>query len=213
MSLKFYHWPMSRGVTVHWMLEELGVPYETVLLDLRKQEHKTPEFLAINPMGKVPALEHDGAVITEVAAICCYLAEVFPQAGLAVPPGDPARGPYLKWLFFAAGCVEPALVDRLLARPEGPSGALGYGSLEAVLGAITRQLHDSGGPNLLGDRFTAADLLLSSLLRWATAMKILPEAPEIEAWLTRVEARPALQSSIRKNLEAMPQDEPVSEGS
>lgn len=208
MSLKFYHWPMSRAAMVHWMLEELGVPYEVILLDLRKQEHKTPEFLAINPMGKVPAVEHDGAVITESAAICCYLADLFPQAGLAVPPGDPQRGPYLRWLFFAAGCLEPAFVDRLLQRPEGPYGALGYGSLDAVLGAITRQLRDSGGPNLLGDRFTAADLLVSAQLRWARTMSILPEVPEIEAWLTRVEQRPALQSSIRKNMEWMPNSAP-----
>ena len=207
MSLKFYHWPMSRAAMVHWMLEELGVPYEVVLLDLHKQEHKTPEFLAINPMGKVPVVEHDGAVITESAAICCYLADLFPQAGLAVPPGDPQRGPYLRWLFFAAGCLEPAFVDRLLQRPEGPSG-LGYGSLDAVLGAIARQLRDSGGPNLLGDRFTAADLLVSAQLRWARTMSILPEVPEIEAWLTRVEQRPALQSSIRKNMEWMPNSAP-----
>ena len=112
----FYHNPMSRGRIAHWMLEESGAPYDVKILSFEKGEHKAPEYLAINPMGKVPAIVHRGTVVTEAAAICAYLADAFPQNDLAPALDDPARGTYYRWLFFGAGCIEPALVDRLFAR-------------------------------------------------------------------------------------------------
>ena len=116
-TIVFYTNPMSRGRIVHWMLEEIGAPYRTELLSFDKNEHKTPAFLAINPMGKVPTIVHRGVVVTEAAAICTYLADAFPKAGLAPAFDDPARGTYLRWMFFGAGCIEPAIIDRMLERP------------------------------------------------------------------------------------------------
>ena len=113
----FYSNPMSRGGIVHWMLEELGAPYRYEVVDLEKGEQKTPRFLAINPMGKVPAIVHRGTVVTECAAICAYLADAFPAAKLAPPTDSPARGSYYRWLFFAAACVDAAVVDRAMQRP------------------------------------------------------------------------------------------------
>src|SRR5262245_27703651 len=117
-SIVFYHSPLSRGRIVHWMLEEVGAPYEVKLVRMDQKEHKKPEFLAVNPMGKLPAIVHRGVVVTEAAAICTYLADAFPQAGLAPQPTDSKRGTYLRWLFFGAGCLEPALIDRMFSRPQ-----------------------------------------------------------------------------------------------
>src|SRR5215471_8917490 len=111
-EIVFYSNPMSRGRIVHWMLEEIGAPYRFEVVNLEQGEHKKPAFLAVNPMGKVPALVHRGVVITEAAAMCAYLADAFPQAKLAPPTDSPARGTYYRWLFFGAGCVEPAMIDR-----------------------------------------------------------------------------------------------------
>ncbi len=174
------------------MLEELGEPYRLHLVDLKKNEQKSPAHLAINPMGKVPALDHDGVIITEGAAICCYLADAFPKAGLAAPIGDRRRGPYLKWLFFGPGCLEPAIVDRMLKREPGPQNALGYGSFETTLdvvaGAVAR------GPFLDGDRFTAADIVLGSTVRFGMGMtKIVPERPEFLRYVRALDQRPAWQ--------------------
>lgn len=165
-EIVFYHNPKSRAQMVHWMLEELGgVPYRTVLIDMEKQEHKTPEFLAINPMGKLPTLVHDGIVITETAAIITYLADTFPQAGLAPLPGDPRRGTYLRWLFFGAGCFEPALIDTVFQRPPVErKGALGYGSYEDTINALKKML--APGPYILGEQFSAADVYVGSGLSW-----------------------------------------------
>ena len=118
----FYHNPMSRGRIVHWMLEEAGAAYDVKLLDFEKREHKTPEFLAVNPMGKIPTIVHRGVVVTETPAILAYLADAFPGAGLAPRSDDPARGPYFRWLFFGASCIEPALIDRMLSRPVEKEG-------------------------------------------------------------------------------------------
>jgi glutathione S-transferase len=118
-EIVFHHNPMSRGRIVHWMLEEVGAPYRIVLHSFDRREHKTPAYLAINPMGKIPAIEHRGIVVTEAAAICAYLADAVPAAGLAPAVDDPARGPYLRWMFFGAGCLEAALVDRMLETRAG----------------------------------------------------------------------------------------------
>jgi glutathione S-transferase len=192
-QLTLYHAAPSRSSVVRWMLEELGEPYEVRLLNLAKGEHRQPAYLAVNPMGKVPALGHGDAVVTEVAAICCYLADEFPQARLNVPVGDPRRGPYLKWLFFAPGCVEPAVAERAFPRKEpAPRSTLGFGDFDTVmdvLGQATAAAH----PYLMGERFTAADVVIGSQLRWGMMFRLVPQRPEFVAYVGRLEERPALQ--------------------
>ena len=132
--LTLYHAIPSRSSIARWMLEEVGEPYDVHLLSLQAGENLKPAYLAVNPMGKVPALDHDGVVITEAAAICTYLADAFPKAGLNVPVGDKRRGLYLKWLFFGPSCVEPAVTDRAFPRKEeARRGMLGYGDYDTVL--------------------------------------------------------------------------------
>ena len=189
-ELVLYHNPMSRGRIVHWMLEEVGVPYRIELLDFEKRQHKTPEYLAINPMGKIPTLVHRGTVVTEAAAICAYLADAFPAAGLAPAPSDPARGTYLRWLFFGAGCLEPAITDRMLSRPaaERPS-AVGYGTYDAVIAALEKAI--APGPYLLGERFSAADVYIASGIGWGMMAKAIDPTPTFGAYVARATARPA----------------------
>ncbi len=190
-ALVLYHAAPSRSSIVRWLLEEIGEPYEIRLLRLSAGEHKRPEYLALNPMGKVPTLVHDGVVITETAAICCYLADAFPKAGLSVPIGDPRRGPYLKWLFFGPSCVEPAMIDRMFERPDAPSGPAGWGGYDIVLDVLSQGVQP--GPYLLGEQFTAADVVIGAGLRWGMAFKGLPERPEYVAYANRLSERPALQ--------------------
>jgi glutathione S-transferase len=189
-SLVLYTNPMSRGRIARWMLEEIAHPYETVVLEYGTTM-KAPDFLAINPMGKVPAITHCGVVVTEAAAICAYLADAFQDAGLAPPPGNPRRGPYYRWLFFGAGPVEAAATGKalgLLAPPE--KGAMaGYGSYEAVLGALETAVRD--GPYLCGEQFTAADLYLGSQIGWGMQFGTLEKRPALEDYWIRVSDRPA----------------------
>jgi glutathione S-transferase len=189
-DITFYHNPMSRGRIVRWMLEEVGAPYETKILALDKREHKSPEYLAINPMGKIPAIIHNGVVVTETAAICAYLADAFPQAGLAPALNDSARGTYYRWLFFAAGCLEPALVDKMFARPapERP-GTIGYGSYDDVLMAVEKAI--APGPWVLGQRFSAADVYLGSQIGWGMFTKSLEPRPAFQQYFERCSQRPA----------------------
>jgi glutathione S-transferase len=196
-GIVFYHAPRTRSSVVHWMLEELGCPYRVERLSLERGEHKQPDYLAINPMGKVPAIVHDGVVVTEVAAICCHLADAFPQAGLAVPIGDRRRGSYLRWLFFAPGCLEPAITDRMLKREPGPSRMLGYGDFETTLGTLRTALVP--GPYLLGDRFTTVDIVLGAGVRWARMAQAVSEDRAIDAYIARLEARPALQRATERD--------------
>jgi glutathione S-transferase len=198
-AITLYHAAPSRGSIVHWMLEEVGAPFRIELLDLSKGQQKEPRYLAINPMGKVPAISHRRVVVTEVAAICCYLADAFPQAGLAVPIGDPRRGPYLKWLFFGPGCLEPAMADRMFKREPAPARALGYGDYDTTLDVVTRAV--APGPYLLDDRFTAADIVIGSTLRWGIMVGAVPERPEIVAYTNRLAERPALQRTQAKDAE------------
>lgn len=187
----FYHNPQSRATTVHWMLEEAGAPYETHFISLKNNEQREPAFLAVNPMGKVPAIVHKGVVITESAAICCYLADEFPQHHLAPAIGDPQRGPYLRWMFFTPSCLEIACIDRAMKREPGSRAMSPYGDYEAVMQVTARALEH--GPYLLGDRFTAADVVLGSLLRWTMKFQITPELPEFVSYVERLDARPAYQ--------------------
>ena len=193
----FHHAPMSRSNIVHWMFEELGVPYELDLLSLERGDHKKPAYLAINPMGKVPAITHQGVTITEAAAICAYLADEFPAAKLAVPIGVPRRGLYLKWLFFGPSCLEQAIIDRIHDRPPAPSRASSYGEYDTVMETLAQAV--AKGPYLLGEHFTAADVVIGSGLQWGTFMKAVPERPEFTAYMERLRARPAAQRSFAKN--------------
>ena len=188
--LTFYTNPQSRGRIVRWMLEEVGVPYDTVLLDYGTTM-KAPEYLAINPMGKVPAIRHGDAVVTEVAAICAYLADAFPQAGLAPAPGSRLRGPYYRWLFFAAGPVEAAVSNQALGFvvPPGRERMMGYGSYAEVMRALEGAV--SQGDYLLGDTFSAADVYLGSHLGFGMQFGTIEKRPAFEAYWTRLAARPA----------------------
>lgn len=189
-ELVFYTNPMSRGRIVHWLLEELGVPYETHILSLEKGEHKKPEYLALNPMGKVPTIVHRGVVVTETPAICMYLADAFPQAGLAPALGDAQRGTYLRWFFFAAGCFEPALVDKMLNRPPVErKTALGYGSYEDTMHALETAV--SPGPFVLGSRFSAVDVYIASQIGWGLFVKSLEPRPWMLNYLKHTGERPA----------------------
>jgi glutathione S-transferase len=189
-ELVFYTNPMSRGRIVRWMLEELGQPYRTEILDYGTTM-KAPAYLAINPMGKVPALRHGDTVVTEGAAICCYLADAFPDAGLAPPPGDRERGPYYRWLFFAAGPLEAAATNKGLGVevPADRKAMVGYGSLAEVMAALEGALAE--GPYLLGSRFTAADVYVGSHIGWGMQFGTLEKRPAFERYAQRVNARPA----------------------
>ncbi|MDF3062850.1 MAG: Glutathione S-transferase [Microvirga sp.] len=199
-DLVLYHIAPSRSSIVHWMLEEIGEPYEIRLLSMNRGENREPAYLAVNPMGKVPAITHKAVVITEAAAICLYLADTFPKAGLTVPIGDPRRGPFLKWLFFSPSCIEPAIMDRAFKRTEeAPRGTLGYGDFETTMDVVAKAVEP--GPYLLGEQFTAADVVVGSTLRWGTMFKLIPERPEFTAYIDRLAERPALQRSETKDEE------------
>jgi len=196
-EIVFYHNPRSRAQMVHWMLEEAGAPYRIVLIDLEKGEHKTPAFLALNPMGKLPTIVHRGVVVTETAAIIAYLADTFPAAELAPPPGDAARGTYYRWLFFGAGCIEPAVLDKLMKRPEiERKGAAGWGSYDDVVATLKKAL--VGGPYLLGDKFSAADVYIGSEIRFAMTFGApgLKGEKVFDDYIARLSVRPAAQRTI-----------------
>ncbi|MET0157348.1 MAG: glutathione S-transferase family protein [Methyloceanibacter sp.] len=194
-NLTLYHASPSRSSIARWMLEEIGEPYDLHVLSLAKGEQRAPDYLAVNPMGKVPALKHGDTVITEAAAICTYLADEFPQARLNVPVGDPRRGTYLRWLFFAPSCIEPAITDRAFPRKEEPRrGMLGYGDFDTVMAVVAEAVEP--GPYLMGEQFTAADVVLGSTLRWGMMFGVLPKRPEFVAYVGRLEQRPALKRAI-----------------
>jgi glutathione S-transferase len=196
-EITFYHNPMSRGRIAHWMLEEVGAPYTVQLIDFEKQENKSPQFLAINPMGKLPTIVHRKTVITEAAAVCAYLADAFPAAKLAPALDDPARGTYYRWLFFGAGCVEPAIMDRMLSRPSGRSASLGYGSYEDTLNALEQAV--GNGEYILGDRFSAADVYVSSQIGWGMMTKGIEARPAFQAYVERTNQRPAVKRITEQN--------------
>jgi glutathione S-transferase len=197
-DLTLYHIAPSRSSTVLWMLEEVGEPYDIHLLSMKKGTNREPAYLAINPMGKVPALRHGETIITESAAICCYLADEFPGAGLNVPIGDRQRGPYLKWLFFGPGVLEAAIMDRSFPRAgDAPRAALGYGDFDTTVEVIARAV--APGPFLMGEKFTAADVVVGSALRWATAFKLIPERKEFVDYIARLTGRPAAKRATAKD--------------
>ena len=189
-EMVLYYNPMSRARIVHWMLEEVGAPYRLELLSLEKGEHKKPAYLAVNPMGKIPAIVHRNTVITECAAICTYLADAFPASRLAPANEEPARGTYLRWIFFGVGCVEPATTDRMLGRsaPERTS-LVGYGTYSDTLSGLEKAL--TPGPYILGDRFSAADILIGSQIGYGMMTKALEPRLIFQTYHARLTERPA----------------------
>ena len=199
-ALTLYHAAPSRSSVTHWMLEEIGEPYDIHLLHLSQGDNLKPDYLAINPMGKVPALKHRDTVITELAAICTYLADEIPEKKLNVPVGTPKRGVYLKWLFFGPGCLEPAVIDRAAPRKEEARRAmLGYGDFDTTMNVLAKAIEK--GPWLMGDQFTAADVLIGSNIRWGMIFKMIPERKEFTEYVARIVARPAAQRAEAKDKE------------
>ncbi len=193
--MKLYWAPRSRSFTALWLMEETGQPYERVLTDIATGAQKTPEYLAINPMGKVPALADGDATLAEAAAICAYVAERYPEAKLAPPVGDIRRAKYLYWLFFSPGCIEPAIVQ-LATKIEMNPVAAGWGEAQRVFDVLDAAL--TKGPWILGDTFSAADIVIGSGLNFAVRMfKMVPPRPSFDAYLDRCAARPAFQRAER----------------
>jgi glutathione S-transferase len=186
----FYHSPQSRSAGTLVLLEELGADYELHVLNLKKGEQRGAAYLAVNPMGKVPAIVHDGALVTEQGAVYAYLADLYPEAGITPAIGDPLRGPYLRWLFYYGSSFEPALIDKSLKREPAPASTSPYGDYETMLKTLNDQL--ATGPFLLGERFTAADVLWGTALRWTTMFKLVPETPVVTGYIARVTSRPAV---------------------
>lgn len=193
-KVTFYYNPMSRARSIHWMLEEVGAPYEVKLIDLRKGEQKTPAFLAKNPMGKLPVIEHRGVVVTEGTAIAAYLADAFPQAGLAPDVNDPARGTYYRWLFFAPSVFEPATLDQKFPRATTPPPSfIGHGDFESVLNSVEHAIRDGF---LLKNRFTTADLALASQLGYALMTEMIPARASFKAYVNLCQDRPAFRRHL-----------------
>jgi len=202
-DLVFYTNPMSRGRIVRWMLEEVGIPYETVVVDYAAMG--APDYRAVNPMAKVPAIRHGDTTVTECAAICCYLAEVFPEAGLTPPPGTVERGAFLRWMFFGAGPVEAAVTNLSFGWAAGTpqeEARLGYGSSARVLDTLEALV--AAGPYLLGERFSAVDVYLGSQIAWGLQFGTMEARPGFEDYVGRVMSRPAAQSASARDDALMP---------
>ena len=192
--LIFYTNPQSRGRIVRWMLEEVACDYETVVLDYGTTM-KAPDYLAVNPMGKVPAIRHGDTVVTEAAAICAYLADAFPDAGLAPPPGNPRRGPYYRWLFFAAGPVEAVVTGKALGllAPSDRKAMAGYGSYEDVLATLEQAVCCE--EFLCGEQFTAADLYVGSQLAFGMQFGMIEKRSAFETYVGRITDRAAARKA------------------
>jgi glutathione S-transferase len=190
-NIVFFHSPNTRSTGTRILLEELGAPHELRVVNMKAGEQRKPAFLAVNPMGKVPAILHRGELVTEQPAIYLYLADLFPRAGLAPATDDRLRGPYLRWMVYYGSSFEPAVVDRALKREPGTPAMSPYGDYDTMLKTITDQL--AKGPYLLGDRITAADILWGTALTWTTMFKLVPELPVIKDYTARINARPAVQ--------------------
>ena len=201
-ALTLYHNPQSRSSSARILLEALGVPYDVKLVDFASGQNRTPEFLALNPLGKLPTLTHGDAVVTEQVAITIYLADRFPAAGLAPAFDDPLRGPYLRWLAFYGACFEPALMDHAFKRTELDPSTSPYRDYDTVIATLVAQIER--GTYLLGERFTAADILWGTALRWTTGFGIVPKLPAITAYIERVGAHPAFARAAERDAELQP---------
>lgn len=194
-----FYAPHTRATGALCLMEELGVPYDLKVLNTKAGEQRRPEYLAVNPMGKVPAVLHDGALVTEQPAVYLYLADLYPEKKLAPALGDARRGPYLRWMVYYGSSFEPALVDRAQKHPPAPPSMCPYGDFDTMLKTLTDQLRK--GPWMLGEHFTAADVLWGVALKWTVGFGMVPETPEIKAYVERVYARPAIQRANAKDEE------------
>lgn len=192
--ITFHYAPQTRAFGTRVLLEELGAPYDLHVLDIRSGDQLKPDYLSINPMGKVPAISHRGVVVTEQAAIALYLADIFPEAALAPPVGDPRRGDYLRWMVFYGSAFEPALVDHAMKRPPLPRNNSPYADYETVV-AIVNEHVKTTAPFWLGHHFSAADALWGAALLWVTSFGIFEKTPEIAAYIERVTGRPAFRKA------------------
>lgn len=201
-TLTFYTNPQSRGQIVRWMLEEVGAPYDTVLLDYGTTM-KSADYLAINPMGKVPAITHGDAVVTESAAICAYLADAFPRAELAPVPAD--RADYYRWLFFAAGPAEAAFVNKAMGWEAPPErrAMVGYGTFDLAIAAIETAV--SGKPYVAGGKFSAADVIVGSVLDFMISFKLLEPSPVVITYLAPLHERAAYKRAKGIDAALVPQ--------
>jgi len=197
-DVTLYHSPNTRSTGALILLEELGAPYRLHVLNMKAGEQRQAAYLAVNPMGKVPAIADRGALVTEQVAVFLYLADLFPQAGITPAIGDALRGPYLRWMAFYGSSFEPALIDKSQGRVTPPAMAP-YGDYDTMLATLVAQLDK--GPYLLGDRFTAADVLWGTALRWTTMFKLVPELPVITAYIERIGSRPAVLRARAKDAE------------
>lgn len=204
-KVTFFHAPNSRSSGSLILLEELGADYDLHVLNLKAGEQRQPAYLAINPMGKVPALKHGDAVVTEQVAVYLYLADLYPEAGLAPAIGDALRGPYLRWMAFYGSCFEPALVDRAQKREPAPASTSPYGEYDTMLAVLLGQLEK--GPYMLGERFTAVDVLWGTALQWTTMFGLMPESPLVNAYIERITTRPAAQRVRAKDAELAAQQQ------
>ena len=194
-----YYAPQTRATGALALMEELDVPYNLEVLNQKGGETRGAKYLAVNPMGKVPAVVHNGALVTEQPAVYLYLADLYPEKGLAPGIGDPLRGPYLRWLVYYGSSFEPAVVDRSQKHTPAPPSMCPYGDFDTMLKTVNDQLRK--GPWLLGEKFTAADVLWGIALHWTTGFKLVPETPEIKAYVERVYARPAIQRANARDAE------------
>ncbi len=198
-KITLFHAPNTRSLAAMMLLEELGAPYDLHILNMKAGEQREPAYLAVNPMGKVPAVTHGETLITEQVAIYIYLADLFPQAGLAPALGDPQRGSYLRWLVFYGSCFEPAVVDRAMQREPGRPSTVPYGDFDTMFATLVGQLEQ--GPYFLGQRFSAADLLWGAALNWMTGWKLVPDLPVVNAYVERFTARPSFARVKAKDAE------------
>ncbi|MEO0399617.1 MAG: glutathione S-transferase family protein [Pseudomonadota bacterium] len=192
-----YHDPMSRGGTTLWMNEELRAPCKIELIDIQKGQQKRASYLGVNPMGKVPTLVHGDVVVTEAAAICAYLADAFPGPGLSPPLNDRNRGIYYRWMFFAPSCVEPMMMDKLSGNGTPEPASSGYGKEEDVLAALRSAI--DGKSFVLGDQFSAADVVLGSTIDFAIRFKGIKPEPVFTDYVSRLKERPAARRAEEIN--------------
>jgi len=198
-ELTFFHSPNTRSTGVLTLLKELGATYQLHVINMKEGEQRRPEYLAINPMGKVPALKHGETVITEQVAIYIYLADLYPNADLAPKIDDPLRGSYLRWMAFYGSCFEPAVIDRSQKREPAPQAMSPYGDFDNMFKVLTDQL--AKGQFLLGDKFTAVDVLWGSALTWITMFQLVPTLPVVQIYIDRVNARPSVAWARAKDTE------------
>jgi glutathione S-transferase len=198
-KVTFFHAPQTRSGGTRILMEELNADYDLHVLNLKNGDTRSAAYLAVNPMGKVPAIKHGDAVITEQGAIFIYMADLYSDAGITPAIGDPLRGPYLRWLVYYGSSFEPAVVDKALKRDPAPSSTSPYGDFDTMLKTLTDQL--AKGTYLLGEKFTAADVLWASALSWTVMFKLVPESPVIRAYIDRAYARPAFKRAMTADAE------------